>query len=139
MADSMTRPQLPASASHLIQPRKMSFPKSIVRVEDESKGTNKILHTLCVVEEHICIMAIVHVLKSSHCCLWKVCLYYLFNIPKPFKMSLLFSHDIANKQMCVFTDPFLIPAHQPGFPPVFLKRKDSFCWKRDKLIWLMSE
>ena len=44
---------------------------------------------------------------------WKVYRYYLFNITKTLlRRALLFSHDKANKQVCVFTDTFLMPAHQ---------------------------
>lgn len=106
-------PQLPANASHSVQPRKMSFPKGRVRVENDPKDQTKYhVHSVCS-EECICIMAIVRVLMKklslrSGKFIDVICLIFL----KPLRRASLFSHDIANKQLCVFTDTFLIPAHQ---------------------------
>ena len=106
-------PQLPANASHSVQPRKMSFPKGRVRVENDPKDQTKYhVHSVCS-EECICIMAIVRVLMKklslrSGKFIDVICLIFL----KPLRRASLFSHDIANKRLCVFTDTFLIPAHQ---------------------------
>ena len=85
----------------------MSFPKGRVRVENDPKDQTKYhVHSVCS-GECICIMAIVRVLMKklslrSGKFIDIICLIFL----KPLRRASLFSHDIANKQMCVFTDTF---------------------------------